>query len=321
MDEFSIIEKYFSPLASKYSGALGLKDDAAIVDIDPDYQIITTKDILIEGVHFFAKTDPALIAKKLLRVNLSDLAAMGAEPVGYLLGLALNKNTDEKWISEFSKGLKEDIDMYGGSLIGGDTTCHDGNIVLSLTALGKVKKGRAVLRSNAKIGDDIYVTGTIGDSYLGLNILNQNIKKNDDYLVDRYHLPQARVKLSRKLHEIANSATDISDGLIADLGHICKSSNVGAKIYCKDVPLSDSAKSLIGDLDNFYEKILTGGDDYEIIFTSSKDKADLISNIGNSINLPIKKIGEIAEPDEKIKVLNLNGSEIKLDKAKGYQHF
>ncbi len=263
MDDFGIIEKYFTPLAKGYKGSLDLKDDAAIYTPSQDKELIFTKDAMVAGVHFFGNEKPEHIAQKLVAINVSDLAAMGATPKAYLIALMLPRNTNELWIADFSKGLKSATEKYGGHIIGGDTVVHDGELSLSLTAIGEVPKDKCIKKSGAKQGDKIYVSGTIGDSYLGLQILSNNLDIKSDHLKNRYLLPDPKVKLGIKLLDIANSCTDISDGLVADLKHICQTSDVGAVINIDNIPLSkDAQKSGIN-----IEELITGGDDYELIFT------------------------------------------------------
>jgi thiamine-monophosphate kinase len=263
MDEFSIIEKYFAPLAKDYPQAFGLKDDAAVFSPSLGCEIVLTKDAMVADVHFFANDKPEYIARKLVAVNVSDLAAMGAIPKAYLLALMLPKNTDENWIADFARGLAIAIKEFGGYIIGGDTVVHEGKLALSLTAIGEVPKGKALKKSGAKVGDKIYVSGNIGDSYLGLQILSGKLAMQSHYLKNTYFLPNPKVKLGLQLLDIATSCTDISDGLIADLGHICKSSNVGAIIKAEQIPLSNEAKKSGVSI----EKLITGGDDYELLYT------------------------------------------------------
>ena len=263
MDEFGIIEKYFAPLARSYKGSLDLKDDAAVYSPSQGKELIFTKDAMVEGVHFFGDEKPEHIAQKLVAINVSDLAAMGATPKSYLIALMLPKNTDEKWIANFSTGLKEATDKFGGHIIGGDTVSHDGKLSFSLTAIGEIPKGKYLKKSGANQGDKVYVSGTIGDSYLGLQILSGKLNIDSQYLKNRYLIPAPKVKLGSKLLDIATSCTDISDGLVADLKHICKASDVGAVINVDNIPLSDDAKKSRVNI----EDLITGGDDYELIFT------------------------------------------------------
>ncbi len=321
MQEFSFISKLLSPLTFNNKEALGLKDDAAIIPSKPGYDIVITKDMIAEGTHFFKGDDPKNLAKKLLRVNISDLAAKGATPYCCFLSIALPKNISEKWLKDFSSSLKEDLNLYGLFLSGGDTIAHNGNLVLSLTALGLIKKNKTILRSGAKEGDLIFVTGNIGDSYLGLQILKgdlQTTKKNCELLVSRYHLPQPRIQIGKKLVNIASSAVDISDGLIADLEHICECSEAAAIINLNDIPLSTMARDITKKHPNLLLNIISGGDDYEILFTASQDKFKQIKQLSKSSGIPIIKIGSITK-GKNIRLLDDNGKEIEI-KNKGYEH-
>jgi thiamine-monophosphate kinase len=318
-NEFSLIEKYFAPLAASFPGSLGLKDDAAILTPKPGYDLVITKDALVENVHFFEK-DPAYnIAKKLLGVNLSDLAAMGAKPVAYLLAIALPRTSTDEWLHGFSQGFAASITEFGGALIGGDTVSHDGGLMLSLTAIGEVKQGSALKRSCAKIGDFIYVSGTIGDSYLGLQILknsnNTQHTQAEKYLTERYYFPIPRLALGAKLIGIARACVDVSDGLIADLGHICECSHVGAEIKMDDIPVSLAARQLQPDIKN----LIAGGDDYELLFTAPAEMEKSITDLSKELHIPIAKIGQITAGD-KVKLLDASGTEVVLEKT-GYQHF
>ena len=306
MNEFEIIEKILTPLARGAKEALGLKDDAAIIAPKPGYDLVITKDAIIENVHFLPNTESGLIAKKLLRVNLSDMAAMGAKPRFALIAAMLNDSCDIKWLTAFASGLKEDLDKYDVSLIGGDTTKHDGVISFSMTLIGEVPNGKAIKRSGAKAGDTIFVTGTIGDSALGLRVLREELENwRTEELVSRYNLPEPRIDIGLKLE--ANSAIDISDGLIADLNHICECSEVGAVIYIDKIPLSASARELLNQDSSLLEVILTGGDDYELLFTSKEETLPYATPIGK-----IKKEGGIDIFDKK-------GEKITLSRY-GYTH-
>ena len=256
MREHTLIKQYFVPLAESFSGSLNLSDDAAILDVPEGQQLVVTKDAIAEGIHYVAGTEPALIAQKLLRTNLSDLAAMGATPLCYFLSLAL-PTLDEDFITRFAEGLAADQKEFGIYLAGGDTIATKGAPVFSLTAHGLVPKGAALLRRGAKAGDAIYVSGTLGDAALGLASLRAqrsnpeldrhvaDAPRDDDYLLQRYHLPQPRLQLGQSLRGMATSCIDISDGLLADMAHICTASNVGAEIMLEQLPLSDAAKKML----------------------------------------------------------------------------
>jgi thiamine-monophosphate kinase len=314
--EFDLINTYFKPLAKGFPGSLNLTDDAAVLDIPAGFQLIITKDAISQGVHFIGNEAPSLIAKKLLRTNLSDLAAKGTTPYCYFLAGMLPKNTDEAWIKSFTSGLAEDQKLFGIHLAGGDTTSTLGSLSLSITALGLVPKNSALTRSRAKIGDDIYVSGTLGDSALGL-LSAQGKCPHDAFLINRYQLPEPRLSLGQTLRGIANSCMDISDGLVQDLEHICKASNVGAVIEAHTLPLSAAAQK-IGTL-LALEAALSGGDDYELLFTVAPENAKNIAALAKKFALPIARIGKIAN-GKKVRVIDESGKEIDIEK-KGFLHF
>jgi thiamine-monophosphate kinase len=314
LSEFTYINKYFAPLTQNYE-SFGLTDDAAIVTIENNNKLVLTKDAMTAGVHFFPDDNPYNLAQKLLRTNLSDLAAMGAKPLYYMLALILPKKTTEKWISEFCQGLKHDQNEFAITLLGGDTVSHDGALSMSLTAFGTIEGNDRLLRSGAKIGDNIYVSGTIGDSALGLEVIQKNIKNYQD-LRNRYFIPNPRVELGQKLLGIASSCMDISDGLVQDLGHICSASKSGAEIYQDRIPLSDGARRFLGQHPKLSNRVLSGGDDYELLFTVAKNNAHLLENLSD---IPVTKIGIITEGAQLV-TLDRNKCVIQLGKG-GYSHF
>lgn len=324
MDEFEIIDKYFKPLTLNSGESLGLMDDAAILNNCLGSQFVIACDTINENVHFFSFDTPYLIAKKLLRVNLSDLAAMGANPYAYLLSLSVPRDVTQNWLAEFSASLQEDIKIFGGKIIGGDTTSSKGLISLSLTAIGQVKNNMALKRSGAKIGDKIFVTGTIGDSYLGLKLLDGSLKTEDSkiykYLTNRYHLPLPRLDISQKIIGIASAAMDISDGLFADIGKLCKASNCGFKIMINSVPISDEAKFFVDNGKVNLEQLCTNGDDYELVFTANEDKIEDIIKIAAIDKVSITQIGVITDIEDGCKVLGGNDKKI-IFKKTGYNHF
>lgn len=311
--EFKFIRKYIQKLAG--NGALGLTDDAALLSVEPEYELVLTTDAMVENVHFFANDPVDLIAQKLLRCNLSDLAGMGAEPVGYLITVSLPKHCFNKiWFEQFTNGLQRDQELFNISLLGGDTTSNPHNIVLSLTAIGKVLKNKALRRNNAKAGDGIWVTGTIGDAALGLLALQNKITDPDGFLTYRYLLPQPRLGL--KLTDIASAGMDISDGLIQDLEHLSRESNVGAIIYADRVPISKQAEQ-VGK--SYLETCLTGGDDYELLLTIPKDKEHLAITQSQKANIPITKIGHCTQHTNSIICYDQH-EEIMTFKQAGWSH-
>jgi thiamine-monophosphate kinase len=314
--EFELIRKYFAPLAAGFSGALDLEDDAATYAVPNGHELVLTADALVEGRHYLASDAADLIARKMLRVNLSDLAAKGAKPVGYLMTTALGPDIDESWIAKFASGLAADQKEYGISLMGGDTVATPGPTTLSLTALGIVPTGKALRRKGAKPGDRLYVSGTIGDGILGLKVLKGELLDlawtHRDTLADRYHLPQARLALGALLLASGKvtAAMDVSDGLVADAGHISESSHCGLIIHADRVPLSAGAQeALANDLD-LLPVLLSGGDDYEILFTAAA---------GFAAPESVTEIGEVVAGTG-VRVLDRDGAEIAL-KSSGWQHF
>lgn len=307
MDEFEIIERYFSPLAGE--GAFGLKDDVAILPQRPGHDLIVKTDAISEGIDFFAFDPPDTIARKALRVNLSDLAAKGGEPVGYLLNLSLPRTVREDWLTAFAAGLAADQKEFGIALLGGDTGATEGPLSIAVTAFGFVPQGRLVKRSSARVGDAVYVTGTIGDSGGGLAIFKReshNLAEADrDYLAGRYRVPQPPVKLAIALRDIAHASVDVSDGLIADLGHIASASGVRIVVEGERVPLSTSLRALWGK--DAVLRAVTAGDDYQAAFTAPP-----------GLSGPFTEIGKVVTGAGV--ALTIAGKEIAIAKP-GYRHF
>jgi thiamine-monophosphate kinase len=272
--EERLIATYFRPLA-RHPGALHLMDDAAMLTPPPGSDLVLTKDAIVAGVHFFPDDPAGAIARKALRVNLSDLAAKGAKPTGFLLALALPDGVTDDWLKAFAEGLGADAETYGCPLLGGDTVRTPGPLMVSITALGSVPQGKMVQRRGAKPGDRVVVTGTIGDAALGLNLRRDADAarrwkldaKMREHLAARYLLPQPRNVLAEMVRLHASAAMDISDGLAGDLGKLCRASGVTANIDVARVPLSDAARAALAAEPALIETILAGGDDYEIACT------------------------------------------------------
>ncbi len=315
-DEFDLIAQYFSPLAGK--AGLELMDDAACIKARPGYDCIISKDLLVEGTHFFEGANPFDLASKALAVNISDLAAKGAKPALYFLGLSLPVTIEENWVKSFSAGLQLAQNNYSIELAGGDTTSTHGPITISVTALGYVDEGSMITRSGAKVGDDIYVTGTLGDAAIGLRTLQKDASASG-YLVARYHRPQARHKIGLSLQGIANSAADVSDGLLADLGHICKASKVGATVRREKLPLSPSTEAALRENSSFADLVWSGGDDYEILFTSSQSNRQQIEQLSSEVAVPITRIGTV-EQNDGIRLVDHGGNLVQVNNV-GFQHF
>ena len=294
--EDRLIAKYFRPLA-RHPGALGLGDDAAFITPAPGTDMVLKTDAIIGGVHFFPDDPAEAVARKALRVNLSDLAAKGATPLGFLLSLALPKDIDEDWIAAFARGLAEDAERYACPLFGGDTDRTPGPATISIAAFGSVPEGTMVLRGGAMVGDIIVVTGSIGDAALGLKLRSGAQWKLDrvqrEHLLSRYLLPQPRNALSEALRTNANAAMDVSDGLAGDLAKLCAASDVAAEIEVARVPLSDAAKAVLADNPNLMETVLTGGDDYEIVCAVSPGKLSAFFAAAQAAHVPVTEIGKV----------------------------
>lgn len=326
--EFDLIARYFAPLAMDFPGALGLKDDAALIDVPAGRRIVATVDAIVAGVHFLPDDPADAVARKLMRANLSDLAAKGAEPYACLMAISLPSDMEEGWIRAFAAGLAADAKEFAMPLVGGDTTSTPGPLTLSLTALGLVGDGTGpepgpMLRSGAKVGDRIFVSGAIGDGFLGLQATRGGLAdladRLRDYLVARYRLPSPRVALGRRLAVLAHAAVDVSDGLIADLGHICAASGVGAEIQAALVPMSDAARVAVARDPALLPKLLGGGDDYELVFTADPGDSDRIAAIAREVGVPVTGIGFIVAGGN-VAVMDAQAMTIGLEAA-GYRHF
>ncbi|MEP7030645.1 MAG: thiamine-phosphate kinase [Pseudolabrys sp.] len=322
--EDKLIANIFAPLAT-HPGALGLSDDAAFIKPPTGCDLVLTTDALIAGVHFFPDDVPNTIASKALRVNLSDLAAKGAKPLGFLLSLALPKDIDEKWLVEFAKGLRGDAVLFACPLFGGDTVRTPGPIAISVAMFGSVPEGTMVKRAGAKAGDLVFVSGTIGDAALGLTVREGNgtsLKISDaqrQQLLSRYLLPQPRIGLSEAVRTHASAAMDVSDGLAGDLAKLCRVSNVSAAIEVARIPLSDAAQAAIAADQKLLETALTGGDDYEILCTVAPAKADSFRAAAKSANVPVTEIGQIAE-GEGARFIGADGNLLAFKRA-AFSHF
>jgi thiamine-monophosphate kinase len=319
--EFALIERYFRPLAAD-RGAFGLTDDAALYRQRPGDDLVLTADVVAAGIHFLPDDPPESIARKALRVNLSDLAAKGAEPFGYLLSLALPADWTEGWLRRFAAGLAADQRRYAVTLIGGDTTRAAGGLTIAITAIGRVPKDEMVLRSGARPGEAIYVSGTIGDAALGLRIRQGTIDaklKGARHLLDRYLHPQPRVALAPAVRAFASSAMDISDGLVGDLAHICGVSKVGAEIHAGRVPLSPGARNRLSE-PGALQTILNGGDDYEILATVPRRRAGDFERAAEVAGIAVTPIGRVVRGKGPPVVFDAAGKPIVLS-GRSHTHF
>jgi len=299
--EERLIARYFGPLATA-PGAFGLHDDAAVVTPPADCDLVLTTDGVIAGVHFFPDDPPGDVARKVLRMNLSDLAAKGARPIGFLMSIALPPDIGEAWIADFAKGLGEDAAHYDCPLLGGDTDHTPVSLSVSITAFGAVPHGAMVRRSTAKAGDSIVVTGSIGDAALGVRLRKDAGRakawrlsdQERDYLLRRYLLPQPRNALAGAVLNYASAAMDVSDGLAGDLAKLCRASGVGADIDVAGVPLSDAARVALAADPTLIEAILTGGDDYEIVLTLAPEKFAAFRTAADTAGVAATEIGRVA---------------------------
>ncbi|HCU65406.1 MAG TPA: thiamine-phosphate kinase [Rheinheimera sp.] len=319
MGEFELISECFSQAGrSRADVVLGVGDDGAVVQIRDGFDLVVTTDTMVQGVHFFPDVDPRALGHKLVAVNVSDLAAMGAEPCWLSLAISLPQ-VDNAWLQAFAEGLSETADYYNCQLIGGDTT--RGPLTLTVIAKGLVPKGKALTRAGAKVGDYIYVTGTLGDAALGLKLVQDQVevsKKHRAHILQRFHYPTARVALGQALRTIASSAMDISDGLCGDLPHILKRSKVGATVDVNKIPMSQALKDSC-DWQQALQCALSGGEDYELLFTVPEDKRGSLEVLLSPYGVPVTCIGRITGVAGKLELRQ--GDQPFVYTHQGYQHF
>lgn len=324
MAEFSLIERYCQDIGTSHSSTqISVGDDAAVVRIPPGRELVISVDTMVEAVHFFSNTDPKLIAHKLVAVNLSDMAAMGAQPKWATLALTIPA-IDEKWLSAFSSSLNNIAKAYSLQLIGGDTT--RGPLTLSMQIMGLVDQGQALTRSKSNYGDDVYVSGTIGNAGLALAALDGRVELADDVLTElRLSLdtPTPQVELGLSLSGLANACIDVSDGLLADLGHIATSSKVGIQLDIDKIPLSKRFLEVYPNGEGL-DLALTGGDDYQLVFTAKQIYRDKLSEIAEQLDIRISRIGSVIESraaNEGRVELFYHGQRYELKRDTGFQHF
>ena len=311
MDEFDLIRRYFAPLATS-QGADGLNDDVA--EIAPG--LIATKDAIVEGIHFLADDPLESVAQKLLRVNVSDIIAKGGKPDAALLALVWPKGRPHEQLEGFARGLRKDLARWGAHLVGGDTTSTDGPLTLTLTLMGKVGARGPVRRSGAKAGDDVWVTGVIGDGWLGLQAatgkLGQLSAEAANLLVSKYRVPEPpRLAFADVVAAHATASIDVSDGLVADAGHIAQASGVAILIRAADVPLSPAVQSYVDNARVAFAQILTGGDDYQTLFTAPPSARAAITGA--------TRIGEVSA-GQGVSVLDAAGLPMVFERP-GFRHF
>ncbi|MCG6874212.1 MAG: thiamine-phosphate kinase [Betaproteobacteria bacterium] len=315
--EFDVIARYFTRPAR--TAVLGVGDDCALVRVPADLALAVTTDLLVEGTHFLPGSDPAKLGHKALAVNLSDLAAMGADPRWTTLSLVLPE-ADQAWLESFASGLFELAGRFGVELIGGDTT--RGPRAVSITALGTLPPGLALRRDGARESEDIWLSGTTGDAALGLAHLQSRVKLSDAALrhcLARLETPLPLVELGRRLRGLASSAIDVSDGLVADLGHILERSGIGAEVWLDRLPRS-RAIAECADPALACESLLSGGDDYELLFTAPQARRAAIQALASEIGLPLARIGRTVAGAAEVSVLDEAGQPVPLGRG-GYDHF
>ena len=329
LDEFKIISNFFSPLSQNAFGAFDLKDDACLLNLSKKTSLIVTTDSLVEDVHFLRNSPAKLIGQRLFRVNLSDIVAKGGLPIGYFLLLGIDSKTRTSWIKQFSKGLKQDQKEYNVNLLGGDTVRVPRGKILSIVMLGKVLKNNYRSRLTAKPKNFVFVTGALGDSYLGLSCLKGDSlgmscmkifsKRKINVLKRKFYLPSPPTKFGRKISTIATSSTDLSDGILMGLNQISKASKVGMRINLNNIPLSRTVDKVIKIGKTSINKILTHGDDYEILFTASPRNLDQVYKIAKTENIRVSLIG-ITDNSKKVLFLDSEAGVTRSLKG-GFSHF
>lgn len=304
---------------------MGLADDAAVLEIPPGRRLVATMDTLVAGVHFPVDEPPEVLAGRVLGVNLSDLAAMGATPFVYLLSVALPATLAPTWRERLACALGVEQERHGITLAGGDTVSTPGSVTLTVTALGTVAPGQALRRAGAVPGETVFVSGTIGDGALGLLVAQGGLPHlspaHKDHLLDRYRRPRPRLALGARLFGLAGAAMDISDGLVADLGHICRASGVAAVIEAPRIPLSEAARSALDTDDRLWSTVLGGGDDYELLFTATD--MDRVAALARDLALPLTAIGHVTatvDDGSTVVVVDDQGADATPTRP-GYRHF
>ena len=313
---FELIARYFAPLARSFAGARGLESDNAFLAADPRHDLVVKTDTIVAGVHFLADEKPELVAQRALRVCLSDLAAGGATPYVYQLALSLTRGWTERWIAGFARGLGADQRRFGIVLCGGDTTGTPGPTTIAISAFGKVPRGKGLGRDGARAGDELWVTGTIGDAALGLLAVRGTL--TSAALEKRYRQPQPRTALGPRLLGVGRATADISDGLLADAGHIAAASRLAVHIERDLVPLSAEAKRVLGNEPALWANVLGGGDDYELAIAVPPRKRSALLAAARGAEVPVTRVG--AFTTGKRVVLTVSGQPSRIAQS-GYVHF
>ncbi len=320
--EDDLIARYFAPLAAPEG--LGLRDDAALLKPRAGHDLVATADALVAGVHFFADDPPNAIARKALRVNLSDLAAKGAEPLGYLLTLALPDDWREAWLSDFAEGLRADAALYACHLFGGDTVKTPGPLTISITALGEVAAGQMVKRTGIGVGDHLYVTGAIGDAALGLQRRlgrGPALSPADEaYLRDRYLLPQPRLALIPAMRDFASAGMDVSDGFVGDLAKMLRASGVTASVDLARLPLSSAAKAACSASPEYFRIAATGGDDYELLCAVPPARCAAFEDAAARASVALAAVGEASAGHAPPQFIGPDGAQMNFERG-AFSHF
>ncbi|MEK9724107.1 MAG: thiamine-phosphate kinase [Rhodospirillaceae bacterium] len=325
--EFDLIARLFKPLAADHPGGLGLGDDAAVLSPPSGQDLVVTSDALVGGRHFLADDPPETVAAKALGVNLSDLAAMGADPLAYTLAACWPADATTAWIEAFAGGLAATQRAHGIHLVGGDTVRTPGPMTLTVTAFGLVPTGQALRRNGARPGDRVFVSGTIGDAALGLHLLSGNAPLTEaadrKWLIARYRRPTPRLDLGRRLRGTASAAIDVSDGLVADVRHLAEESGCRMEIVASAVPVSDATRRRVADDTALSAAVFGGGDDYELAFTAPPAATDAIAGIAAETGVPLTEIGTVSEAGGQGPDVTLRGADgAVLDYGPGgYRHF
>ena len=323
MDEFGLIARHFAPLAAGSQASRQLRDDIALIDLPGSRHLAVTVDTVVEGVHYLAGTTPDLIARKLVRVNFSDLAAKGAAPFAILLAANFPQTTNDAWVAGFASGLKADLEAYGATLIGGDTVSTPGPASFSVTALGWALPGHCPDRSGAKAGDLLWVSGTLGDAALGLQVARGTVpgldRASHDFLKGRYDLPIPRLELGRRLAPLAHASMDVSDGLFQDIGHLCSSSGLGAHIWSDLIPRSPAFHAAQAIAGGSWLDWVAGGDDYEILIAAPPDATEAIHTHAKASGTTMTMIGRMIA-GQGVVVLDRHDAVMPLPRS-GWRHF
>ena len=322
LGEADLIARFFAPLAGP--AGLELRDDAALMRPPPGEDLVLTTDALVAGVHFFADDPPGAIARKALRVNLSDLAAKGARPLGFLLSLALPTDWRDDWLAAFAEGLGADVSAFDCPLIGGDTVSTPGPLTLSVTAIGSVAQGRMARRTGVRPGDRLYVTGTIGDAALGLRVRlgrGPDIhREHKAFLLERYLTPEPRLGLIDAMAAHASGGMDVSDGFVGDLTKMLDVSGVSARVPLYRLPVSPAARAAIAADPGLFEVAATGGDDYEVLASTPRESAAAFERGATAAGVPLTFVGEAVEGRRPPSFIGPDGNPVVFTRG-SYSHF